>query len=1057
VGDEREAPTSLLLRSLATEDRENRSARKRLVGPDINYGRECLLALARQTGGWVGWEAANLRGIAEELAFLPLAEQRKHIASDIEVGALINRALAAALDENRLRAPTRALQGSLGFRQALRDAVLELRTAGISADALRAAASGDSAAHDVAAVLEIYERLLEEQRIVDPAGLFVAALDAFDREADFVLDGLTLLSPGIIARGLPRLLVDRLLSRGARVLAADIPIEVPTPAVLLVRGSAAVERGSSLAWVAASGVPAVDDLRVDASVCDVDFFNASTPSTELREVCRRIVAEGLSWDEVEIVATDVDGYGIALDALCESAGIGATMLHGIPLARTRLGRALTRWLSWLEQGLPADVLRQSLEAGELTIPGTTHLSTALARELRALEIGWGRARYEATLEAIAEGRKPVDGGAHDGESKEEHEIRRATRRQTVELLATFLTTLLGATPAVPERGATEHIEASCASLARATLGWLALVPTHDAAEEQTATRLRTRLDGLASIDDERRSFASAIAELRDSLAELRAWPLVTSERQPWSSAGKMLHLTDVAHAGTTGRKRVFVVGLDADRTSGPAHQDPLLPDALKSRLAHDALTTTPERRQLSAYQLAMALSSLRGRVTLSYSLTANRDGQQASPAAELLQAYRIAHTDATVSYESLRKALAPPASAVVTRDESGALRGAELLDARDVWLDALADGPLLLDGDALVRGAHPMLDAGLESGVAYTGSVLTPYHGIVAGAAGIFDPTERAGSAISPSSFEMLSACPLKWFYHYALALRPSLEPEFDPDRWLDAAQRGNLLHALFERFVEEYLGRQEEIHDDSAKTAILAMADTLIAHYRRELPPPGESVFESEVRELHDSALAFLQMERQHSSGASAGHWAHVELEFGARDAGSVFPIDAQTLVHIKGRIDRVDELDDGSLRVVDYKTGMPTKFRKSSKTGAFNGGRLLQPAVYAAAIRERFAKMVTRFEYRFPTERGKNEVVAFNAAELESAAALVPDLLGYIRSGTFVSTNDESDCRYCDYRANCRAPEKGMPLRVRWAQEHSDTLEQYRAMLARRAKGIK
>jgi len=303
----------------------------------------------------------------------------------------------------------------------------------------------------------------------------------------------------------------------------------------------------------------------------------------------------------------------------------------------------------------------------------------------------------------------------------------------------------------------------------------------------------------------------------------------------------------------------------------------------------------------------------------------------------------------------------------------------------------------------------------------------------------------------------MLSACPLKWFYHYALALRPPLEPEFDPDRWLDAAQRGNLLHALFERFVEEYLGRQERIHDESARAAILAMADGLITHYRGEIPPPGESVFESEERELHESALAFLQMERELSSGANAGHWAHVELEFGARESGSVFEIDAQTLVHIKGRIDRVDELNDGSLRVVDYKTGMPAKFRKTAKTGAFNGGRLLQPAVYAAAIRARFAKMVSRFEYRFPTEGGKNEVVAFNATELESAAALVPDLLGYIRSGTFVSTNDEGDCKHCDYRANCRAPEKGMPLRVRWAQEHADTLEQYRAMLARRAKVIK
>ena len=60
---------SRLLDALASVTHEFPTQRKRLIGPDVNFGRELLLALAQRTGGWIGWEAENLRGIARELAW----------------------------------------------------------------------------------------------------------------------------------------------------------------------------------------------------------------------------------------------------------------------------------------------------------------------------------------------------------------------------------------------------------------------------------------------------------------------------------------------------------------------------------------------------------------------------------------------------------------------------------------------------------------------------------------------------------------------------------------------------------------------------------------------------------------------------------------------------------------------------------------------------------------------------------------------------------------------------------------------------------------------------
>ncbi|MBX6331324.1 MAG: PD-(D/E)XK nuclease family protein [Gemmatimonadaceae bacterium] len=1057
-----------LLRSLALATQEHPTDHKRLVGPDVNFGREWLITLARATGGWIGWEATTVRGIAEELAFVPLAERGVRGGSDVEIGALVNHAFDRARAAGRLGAHAVALERALGFRHAVRDAILELRVAGVSAADVRQCAEAGSPAADLPAILVEYERLLAEHHLTDPAGILRAAIEHFDREARYVLDGPVFLAPSLALRGLPGQLVERLLAHGARVLAADPVIDLTPPSRLLalranddraaVRAPDAGARCSALAWAQATELPADDDPRLDHSAAAVDIFAAATPSDELREVCRRVMADGLRWDDVEIVAIDVDTYGVALDALCQQVGIGATMLHGVPLSRTRLGRALDRWLAWLEGGLPADVLREALEAGELHAPGHDVTPAALARELRALAIGWGRARYEGALAPLEEGRRAHELRRGEDEPEAAFEERRSARRRTGAALAALLRALLACTPPVPERGRDHPVRASAAALARATLGWLALVPLHGVAEEQTALRLRTRLEQVAAVDGADATFASAMAALRDALADLRAWPLVTEGRKPWSAAGGMLHLTDLVHAGATGRRRTFVVGLDADRTAGGGPEDPFLPDAPRRAIAGGTLATSQDRREESAFTLAAALAALRGRVTLSYATSGSLDGRETGPSPVLLQVWRVLRRDRALSYDALRDALRPPAAAVPARGADGRLRDGQLLDARDVWLDAMADGALLLDGEALVRAAFPGLDAGLRAAELAAAAEPTAHHGIVPHAAGVLDPTRRDGAEVSPSALEMLAACPLAWFYRYGLGLRRPDDPEYDPERWLDAAARGALLHEVFETFVRAYRGRQDEIADDAARAHILAIVDDAIARWRATVPPPGEAVLEAEAAELRRAALAFLEMERAVAERGDRGAWAHVEYAFGGGEPPGTYPLPDGRVLNVVGRADRVDALPDGSLRVIDYKTGKAGKYARSAKAAPFDGGRHLQPALYAAAIAGLLDAPVTRFEYRFPTERGENEIVSYAGEELARAREIVDGLLEHVRAGAFVPTNDAKDCTYCEYRTICRVRGERNTItspRVEWAKDRAPVLDVYRTMRARRGGG--
>ena len=1059
------APSSRLLGHLERVTVARPFDRKRLVGPDLNFGREALGALARATGGWIGWEATNLRGIAEELAFVPMAERRVRSGNDVEIGALVNQALDQATDAGELSQAVGALGRSLGFRRALTDTILEVRTAGVSAAALRNAVERGSPAHDLPAVLERYERLLEHHALADPAGVFRTALEAFDRESVFVLDGAIMIVPTLGVRGLAGQLVTRLLAHGAQVLDADTPLGVSAPERLLAArfwapkdGSTSPtvgeqrEERSAFAWLEAPTLPSADDPRLVANAVTPDFFVGSTPTEELREVCRRIIAEGVQWDEVEIAATDVDTYGVALDALSQQLRIATTMLHGIPLARTRLGRALDRWLRWLEGGLPATVLRQALEAGELAAPGAEAVPTALARGLRRLRIGWGRARHEDAL-ATLEADTPAVVRPREAETPEEYAERVRSRQRDRADLARLLRALLSTTPEVPELGSQVVVRTTASALARSALGWLAMVPLHDAAEQQTAARLATRLEQLAEIDGNATTFAGALATLREALADLRAWPLHTSERKPWSAGGGMMHLTDLAHAGTTGRHRIFVVGLDAGRMSGSARQDPLLPDPVRIALGSEVMSTSAARRAEARWLGAQSLASLRGRVTLSYAVAGSVDGRESGPSPQLLQAWRIVCGDAALSYEDLRAALGAPACAVPVREA----REATVVDARDVWMDAIADGPLLLDADALLSEAFPTLANGLRALERANGPELTPHHGLVPAAAAL-DPRLRA-TAISPSALEKLATCPLAWFYRYGLSLLLPDDPEFDPEGWLSDMDRGSLLHEVFEEVIERYRGRQHEILDPSAKDAVLAIVRDRITEWKRAEPPPGEAVFEAERAELERAALSFLAMERDHIAAGDRGTWLHTELAFGGDGPPGTYRLADGTVLSVKGKADRVDRLADGTLRVVDYKTGAPGRYQAKASAGVFNGGRHLQPALYAAVVETLLGATVARFEYRFPTERGENAVVVYDRDELDTARAIVGDLLEHVMHGHFVPTTAGDDCTYCDYQSICRAQSGryggSESPRATWAEANAPALEAYRTMLRRRSAG--
>jgi hypothetical protein len=166
-----------------------------------------------------------------------------------------------------------------------------------------------------------------------------------------------------------------------------------------------------------------------------------------------------------------------------------------------------------------------------------------------------------------------------------------------------------------------------------------------------------------------------------------------------------------------------------------------------------------------------------------------------------------------------------------------------------------------------------------------------------------------------------------------------------------------------------------------------------------------------------------------------------------------------AGTTLRVRGRADRVDVLPDGTLCVIDYKSGVRgAPYHFGSEGGAFRGGRLVQPSLYALAIAAREGVPSVQFEYRFAGALPPYDVRRYGRDELQAArTTLLPALLAQVATGSFLPTDDTGDCRACDMRVVCRTRDVEFGVespRAAWtAARMEGSLVQLAPLRARRA----
>jgi DNA helicase II / ATP-dependent DNA helicase PcrA len=120
---------------------------------------------------------------------------------------------------------------------------------------------------------------------------------------------------------------------------------------------------------------------------------------------------------------------------------------------------------------------------------------------------------------------------------------------------------------------------------------------------------------------------------------------------------------------------------------------------------------------------------------------------------------------------------------------------------------------------------------------------------------------------------------------------------------------------------------------------------------------------------------------------------------------------------IRFYGRIDRIDKLPDGSIEIIDYKTGAVKPQKEVDKD--------MQVALYALAAKEALNLDPKTLSYYF-VEDGQKLSTTRTPEQMEEMKEEVKRVISLIKKGSF-EANPGMQCNWCDYKDICPYAFKG------------------------------
>lgn len=440
--------------------------------------------------------------------------------------------------------------------------------------------------------------------------------------------------------------------------------------------------------------------------------------------------------------------------------------------------------------------------------------------------------------------------------------------------------------------------------------------------------------------------------------------------------------TSLSTAGYVIRPYIYVIGLDAGRFPVKANESPVLLDTERQQLGLN-FDLSAQAESQSVYRLLEALSGDIKQLTLGYNY---------------FDTVGIKEKNASSFYNRLLEN-----QGIEKKDihKSGFIGDSQtILEAKEYYLYATK---VNMEQKTIIR---------------------TPCNHW-----NQLKPAEETIDSLSASSLTTFIDCPRKYYFQYRAQLTPPEQIDYDRTIWLDPLNKGTFIHKVLEDYVYQGI-----IGDNERGFKELLF----------------QKIFEKNCKKMVEKVFylsqATYEMQRRHllaDTRASLNHLCDdmkqdgfmpvaTELSFGMRGKEMV---DLKLLkgetIKLRGAIDRVDVLRDGTYRIVDYKTGKYANIKKKRDLGA---DALIQDYLYAVVLEDLYKKhsaIVSESRYDFPCDRQKHLVTAITAETRKGLLDQLAIITNKIRTGSYERcksdpdrySNWETTCSYCNYGKLCQA----------------------------------
>ncbi len=235
------------------------------------------------------------------------------------------------------------------------------------------------------------------------------------------------------------------------------------------------------------------------------------------------------------------------------------------------------------------------------------------------------------------------------------------------------------------------------------------------------------------------------------------------------------------------------------------------------------------------------------------------------------------------------------------------------------------------------------------------------------------------------SQLQTYETCPLQYKYQYVLKI---------PTPAAAAASFGSTIHNVLQKFYEGYL-KEPSLDFEHIQTLLknhwIPVGYNSSEHAER-MKQEAERMLETYYKTFHTQNLGVSSLEK-------------------------LFKIKIDDSIYVTGKIDRVDTNTDGSIEIIDYKTGKVPEEKELKKS--------LQLSIYALAATHEslYDKPIDQVYLSFYYLQDMKKVTMQRTQEeLIDVASTVTELATKIKSGNFEPKVGKW-CDYCSYKMICEA----------------------------------